>query len=303
MHEFQDWEICRGILESLPAGVCVVDLKKRVVFWSDGAERITGYLRREVVGRDCVSSILPQCDKVQGQACPETCLTDSAIRNARRVEAIGFIHHKDGHRLQLVVAAIPIHNAHGSIIGAVEMFDDHYHTENSKHRQETLKLSGCVDEVTGLPNHAMMRSHLRESLATFLDLHVPVAILCLHVEGLDHFRSNFGGEAAASILRAIGQTLETALWKTDLAGRWSDDRFLAILNGCTEQTVQAVCTRLSRMLSDEGIEWWGEARSLPVTLGQTSAEPGDSIESILQRAEDSLGQYSPPGATRLISRS
>ena len=292
MQEFQDWEICRSILESLPSGLCVVDLQKRVVFWSDGAERITGYLRHEVVGRDWLSNILPHCDKLKSQPCPENCPIDSAIRTAQRIEGPGFIHHKDGHKLQLPVTAIAIHNAHGSIIGAVQTFDDHHQPEHPEHRENALKLSGCLDETTGLANHAVMRSHLRESLATLLDVHVPFAILYLRVEGLDHFRSNFGARAAASILHAIAQTLETALWKTDLVGRWSDDRLFAILNGCTESAVLSVCRRLSALMADESIEWWGEIRSLSVSIGEASACIGDTMELLLLRAEHSLEQNS-----------
>jgi diguanylate cyclase (GGDEF)-like protein/PAS domain S-box-containing protein len=292
MQEFQDWEICRSILESLPVGLCVVDMQKRVVFWSDGAERITGYRRLEVVGHDCLANILPHCDKLKSQTCPESCPIDSAIRTAQRVESTGFIHHKDGHRLQLPVTAIAIHNAHGSIIGAMQTFSDDRQPENPEHREDALKLSGCLDEATGLANHAVMRSHLRESLATFFEVHVPFAILYLRVEGLDHFRSNFGARAAASILHAIAQTLETALWKTDLVGRWSDDRLFAILNGCTENTVLSVCRRLNTLLADESIEWWGEIRSLSVSIGEASAGTGDTVELLLLRAEHSLAQNS-----------
>ena len=291
MQEFQDWEVCRSILESLPAGLCVVDLQKRVVFWSNGAERITGYLRHEVVGRDCLSNILPHCDKTKSQPCPPHCPIDLAIRSAQPVEGTGFVHHKDGHRLQLLVTAVPIHNAHGSIIGVAKSFDDRRLPIDPEHREETSKLSGWVDEVTGLPNHAMMRSHLSGSLARLVELHVPFAIVHVRVDGLDHFRSNFGQRAATSILRAISQTLENALWRTDRVGRWTDDRLLIILNGCTEHAVQSVCRRLSNLLADERIEWWGEIRSLNVSIGQSSALPDDNVDLLLLRAEHSLEQY------------
>jgi hypothetical protein len=42
MSAFDEFDVCRKILESLLAGVCVVDMKKKIVLWSDGAERITG---------------------------------------------------------------------------------------------------------------------------------------------------------------------------------------------------------------------------------------------------------------------
>jgi PAS domain-containing protein len=38
---FQDPEIYRDILDGLQIGVRVLDLQKKIVFWSDGAEKIT----------------------------------------------------------------------------------------------------------------------------------------------------------------------------------------------------------------------------------------------------------------------
>src|SRR5579864_7036228 len=37
MSLFHDAEICRSIIDSLPAGVCVVDMQKKIVFWSHRA--------------------------------------------------------------------------------------------------------------------------------------------------------------------------------------------------------------------------------------------------------------------------
>jgi len=44
MSAFDEFDACRSILESLPTCVCVVDIQKKILFWSDGAERITGHL-------------------------------------------------------------------------------------------------------------------------------------------------------------------------------------------------------------------------------------------------------------------
>jgi PAS domain-containing protein len=45
MSAFDEFDACRNILESLLTGVCGVDMQKKILFWSDGAERITGHLR------------------------------------------------------------------------------------------------------------------------------------------------------------------------------------------------------------------------------------------------------------------
>ena len=42
MSAFDEFDVCRNILESPLTGVCVVDMQKKILFWSTGAERITG---------------------------------------------------------------------------------------------------------------------------------------------------------------------------------------------------------------------------------------------------------------------
>jgi len=110
----------------------------------------------------------------------------------------------------------------------------------------------------------------------------------LRLEGLAHFRSSLGTEAASSLLRVVARSLESTLWTTDFIGRWSDDQFLVILNGCREDSLPSVRERVRRIAANDGIEWWGERRSLAICVGETSALPGDSVESLIGRAQKSL---------------
>ncbi|HUA13847.1 MAG TPA: diguanylate cyclase [Verrucomicrobiae bacterium] len=292
MSHFDDSEIFRSILESLPTGLCVVDMEKRIVLWSDGAEHITGYLRHEVIGHNCIGEALLHCDQPGCEFCGEECPLARAIKTAQPADAPGFLHHKAGYEIPVIAYAVPVHNSHGSIVGAVETFEKQQSSTNSDLREDTLNLPGCMDEATGVASHLMLQSHLREALGTFNDLHLPFGVVCFRVEGLNLFRSKFGAEAASFLLRAMARSLEGALWRTDIVGRWCDDQFLVILNGSREEALQLVRERLRRMLANDAIEWWGERRSLPVSAGYTVAEPGDTVELLMKRAQDSLDRGS-----------
>jgi len=50
MPHFQNPQTYRDILDALQIGVSVIDLHKKIIFWSDGAEQITGYSRLDVLG-------------------------------------------------------------------------------------------------------------------------------------------------------------------------------------------------------------------------------------------------------------
>jgi diguanylate cyclase (GGDEF)-like protein/PAS domain S-box-containing protein len=287
MSVFHDFEICRDILESLPVGLCVLDAQKRVVFWSEGAERITGHMRHEVIGKSCVTEPFLYCNQPGCEFCSEDCPLAKAIKTARPSDAVGFVHHKEGHEVSVRARAIPVRNPHGSVIGVAAVFENRQGS-TSDTADESRCLPGCIDDVTGLTNHDMMYPLLRETLATFADMHVPFSILMFRVERLERFRASFGREAESALLCVIAHTLEGALWRSDFVGRWNHDHFLVILNGCRDQSLLSVRERLRRMLAADAIEWWGEKRSLPLSIGQATAEPGDTVESLLERAQKSI---------------
>ena len=285
MPAFFDAEVYRSLLESLPTGLCVVDLQKKIVLWSDGAERITGHLRHEVIGQSCVGEPLLHCDQQDCEWCHDDCPMARAIKTSQPADAMGFLHHKEGHEIPIRARAVPVRNAHGSIIGGMEIFDQEPAAEFDRREQDP---PGCMDEVTGVASEFMMRTRLRQILGILAEVQIPFGVLLVRLEGLEHFRASFGPDAAASLLRVVARTLAGALWRTDFVSRWSDDQFLVILNGCREVELHSVRERVHRMLATDGIEWWGERRSLPVSIGQAPALPGDSIESLLERAQKSV---------------
>jgi GGDEF domain-containing protein len=147
----------------------------------------------------------------------------------------------------------------------------------------------------------MMQSHLQTTLASLSAEDIPPAVVLLQVQGLAHFRASLGPEAASSLLRVIARTLEGCLRKTDLIGRWSDDQFLLIFNEVQEEEINAKRERIRRMLAGEGIEWWGERRSLPVVIAASSVHLGDTVESVLQRLQEPIeaaSGFSPSSAGR-----
>jgi diguanylate cyclase (GGDEF)-like protein/PAS domain S-box-containing protein len=288
MSAFEDPEICRSLLESLQVGVCVVDLQKKIIFWSDGAERITGNLRHEVVGRPCAGRTLSQCDQNTCEACGTECPVGAAIQGAHPGRTEGYLHHKRGHRIPVQVWAAPVRDAHGSVIGVLQSFEDHHEPADDGQREDSPKGSGRVDEISGIANRTIMQAHLRETLRTFAELQVPFGVLHLRLKGFEVFRANFGAEAVNCMLRMVSHTLELAVWRTDHVGRWTDDQFLVILNGCSGDSLRAVGDRIGRMLANDGTEWWGDKRSLAVSIGHAAARPGDTGESMLERARQNM---------------
>jgi diguanylate cyclase (GGDEF)-like protein/PAS domain S-box-containing protein len=290
MPHFSDPEIYRDILDELQIGVSVLDLQGKIVFWSDGAEKLTGYARIDVLGHPCTENILLHCNHIHCEMCGEHCPLAVALHNSRPVESMGSIHHKSGFRSSVRIWAIPLRERHGSIIGVIQTFESEFAVNGPNPNDRSMKERGCLDYATELPNHMMMRSHLRESLAIFAELKIPLGVLCLEIKELDKFRARYGQEAAITVQRALGRTLRNSVWPADFVGRWSGEQFMAILSGCDGQALKDVTARMEQVAARLSIQWWGEELSVAVLMGSANAVAGDSVESLLQRAQAGLGQ-------------
>jgi diguanylate cyclase (GGDEF)-like protein/PAS domain S-box-containing protein len=293
MPAFSDPDTYRDILDGLQIGVSVLDLQKKIVFWSDGAQQITGYARIDVLGHFCTDNILLHCDQTSCEMCNEKCPITTALHDASPVEAMSFIHHKSGHRTPVRTWAIPLRDKHGSIIGIIQTFESEFavaglNPNERSMNDRSMKERGCLDETTGLPNQAMMQSHLREMLGTFAELQIPFGIICIEAHELGQFRARYGHEAATSMLQVLARTLRNSVWPADFVGRWSEGRFLVILSGCGEDALQAVSERMLKLMAGATIQWWGEQLSVAVSMGRSATLTGDTVESLLQRAQTVL---------------
>ncbi|MGA2374003.1 MAG: diguanylate cyclase [Candidatus Sulfotelmatobacter sp.] len=297
MPAFHDPDTYRDILDGLQIGVSVLDLQQKIIFWSDGAEHITGYSRIDVLGHACTENILLHCNQDSCEMCNEKCPIAAALHDAKPVEAVTYIHHKSGHRTQVHAWAIPLRDKHGFIIGIIQTFEGEFAIAGLDLNDRNMRERGCLDDTTGLPSQAVMQAHLREMLGTFTQLQIPFGVVCVEVPELAQFRIRNGQVACRSILQVLSRTLRNTVWPTDFVGSWSENRFLAILSGRPEDALQAISARILKMMTSTTIQWWGEELSVKVLIGCAGARTGDNVESILDRAQPGLGgnQVALPG--------
>ncbi len=112
------------LLDVLHEGVYITDADRCIVYWSPGAERITGWAAEDVLGRRCRDHLLDHVD-FRGQdlcrgACPlALCMMDGRPRTERL-----FLRHKDDRRVYVEVRTFALDGAAEAPRGAVEVFRD-----------------------------------------------------------------------------------------------------------------------------------------------------------------------------------
>lgn len=121
--DFQkDPTILGRVLDSMPAGIFTVDAQGLFIAWSDGAERITGYARSEVIGNPCsilegqnckgFASVKEMLDQADPQMIDRVCSQECKLLS------------KDGRELYIHGNMRMVADEGGTVAGAVGCFTD-----------------------------------------------------------------------------------------------------------------------------------------------------------------------------------
>jgi len=278
----------RAILESLPSGVYAVDRERKLLFWNDGAERITGYLRQEVIGRHCQENLLMHCDLTYHCLCGPECPLLATMHDGRSREAQLFLRHKDGERIPVRVRAVPLRDSAGSIVGAVETFDEQHPTCNPRVHPNAQTVPNHVEQTTGVSDRQSTELYLRASVRDFAEDRVPFSVLRMVIDDLNGFRKTHGAVAGDRIVHMVAVTLSKNLRDGDIAGHWAEDQFVAILLDCPAAALAQIAEQLKRAIESTEILWWGDRLCITTSAGGATVREGDTAESLLLRSEEAL---------------
>jgi diguanylate cyclase (GGDEF)-like protein/PAS domain S-box-containing protein len=299
MTELNDPAIYQTVLDALETGVYIVDPNRRIRFWNEGAEKITGYLRQDVVGHFLRDHLLTTSDGSGDLDSDPEDPINIAFRDGKSSLMSVSILHKEGYRLPITLRTNPIRNSRGLVIGVAESFDKVQPFLDSTRRHSGLAESGCLDVLTGVAAQGFIETKIRENLNTFAEHHIPFAVLLMEIDELEQHRIKRGPGVVSTILRIIAQSLENCLRPTDILGCWGKYQFLAILTDCKESEVPLVAERARRIIGRSEIEWWGDKFAVTSPVGGAGCRVGDNVESLLARADASLHESIAKGGNRV----
>jgi len=277
-----------ALLESLHDGVYLVDRDCRIVYWNRGAERIAGHLRHEVIGRRCGEEVLSHCTALGDTLCGSNCPLAAALAHGKHRQAEAYLRHKRGHRLPVRVRASPIHDQHGAIVGAVEVFEETSPGAGLIERFKELGPFGCIDALTGLATHALTELRLKHRLEEFQAFGIPFGVLLIDIDHLKAHNLTYGYRAGDEMLRVVAESMARAVGSQAFLGRWDRELFLGILAKCDRRKLREAGERIRALVEGSSIAWWGDRIGLTVSVGGCLVAPGDDAASLLSRAQQLL---------------
>jgi PAS domain S-box-containing protein len=276
-------DLVRLILENFEDGIYLIDRNRRILYWSEGAERITGHLAHEVIGKTCNVNLLSHCGEQGTPYCADGCPLSATMEEVKSRRMRCFIRHKNGHRVPINSRSAPVKNRAGELIGAVEIIRLDVHHYGLAQRFRGLEPFGCLDPETGVANKQMTELRMAHRLEDLRKFGIPVGIAGIKIEDQAPMVSRFGKEAWFSLLRASAQTLAQTLPPNGFVGRWDENWFLALIGNCDPMMLQNTASLAANLVAASEISWWGAIVRPKATVRTTMGEITDAPLDIIQR--------------------
>jgi diguanylate cyclase (GGDEF)-like protein/PAS domain S-box-containing protein len=289
----------KELLDHMSDGVYFVDRDRRILYWNEGAFRMSGYTAQELVGRSCQDDILCHVDYEGKRLCQDGCPLSASIDDGGSQEAHVFLRHKEGRRVPVTVRVEPLREADGSIVGAIEIFSDDSAQTEARRKTEAMKRLAFLDHLTQLPNRRFVEMSLSTSLAEYQVHKDPFGVLVFDLDKFKTINDSYGHECGDRALQEVAKTVVGSLRPTDIVGRWGGDEFLAILRNVNHEILTSLakrCVLMAARISLPSSD--GATISLSISVGATLARPGETAEELIHRADGLMYQSKMSGRNR-----
>jgi PAS domain S-box-containing protein len=145
-----------SVIEKAGDAISVVDLEGKVLYWNEGAERVYGYSRDEVMGEKLADLLSFRDEKSKEQ---EECLPDSLIARVKQGEVISNAEcrrrTKDGREIIVHMTASPLRSAEGEIVGVTRICRDITHLKKAEERLMLAERLSSLGELTAGVAHEL----------------------------------------------------------------------------------------------------------------------------------------------------
>lgn len=273
------------ILDKIQDGICMVNLKQEITFWNKGAEKISGFLSEEVLGKKCWDQVLIHVNSYGTRLAGDLCSGIKVMEDGQPRYQEVYIYHNEGYLLPVGTCFFPLTNNQGKITGAAEIFMDLSPKILMPQKTEELRKMALLDPLTEVGNRLYLEIQLLSRLEELRKFKLPFGILYVDVDKLLNINEAFGIKNGDKVLRTIGQTIQNNIRFFDMVGRWEEDEFIVVILNVNEPKLDMIANKLRLLVGQASVLVEDETINTSVSIGVTLANKNDSVESLVGRAQ------------------
>ncbi|MCC7473884.1 MAG: GGDEF domain-containing protein [Pirellulales bacterium] len=197
--------------------------------------------------------------------------------------------------------AAMVSNVISEIVHANQGLQAKLDTAESRLQQQAVEIEAHIsrsltDPLTGLPNRREFNERLEERMSAWNRRQEVFSLLMLDVDHFKKLNDHYGHLAGDQVLATLGGVLRGAIRREDKAARYGGEEFAVLLPGTTLSQAAIVAHKIREAILQTIVAHHDHRLTFTVSIGLATIQPGEAVESLIQRADEAL--YAAKGAGR-----
>ncbi len=259
--------------------VSKASLDGKITYANDEFCKISEYSRDELIGNNHRILCHPDQPKQEFKRLWETITAKKVYKGTlKNISKSGKVYYVDA-------TIAPILDKEGNILEYLAIrynVTDHIQAINYAY----------TDNLTGIANRNKFEEVIDYELRQTKRYNFP---MCLAIVDIDHFKAfndNFGHLIGDEVLVALAQSLKKNIRETDLFARWGGEEFVILLKNTDVERSLRVLEKFRVIIENIQHE---KAGRITASFGVTEYQKGDTLDMMLQRADEALYQAKDAG--------
>lgn len=164
---------------------------------------------------------------------------------------------------------------------------------------DTVKQMATTDMLTGALNRRMMTDMAEAELRLIERTGAPMCVALIDIDHFKHVNDHFGHHAGDAVLRGVAQHTQGQIRQVDKFSRWGGEEFLIMLPTIASAEAMIAIERLRQSVETLNFPGYPQLR-ITFSAGLAQALPGESLEHLIERADQALYDAKHQGRNRSV---
>lgn len=287
------------VLESLYDGFYLVDSDLRLIVWNQSAEALLGRPASEMRGQTWTSRLIGLADRNDRVLPDERCPLRRVIEEGRPTTSLVKLQHSEGHWVEVELQSMPLLDAQGNLQGVAEILRDVNRTSRRPREFRELKLAATRDALTMLANRGELENQIAALFETWTRSRgaEPFSVIFADIDFFKKVNDTLGHSTGDRVLVDAARLFQKETYSGELVCRYGGEEFVFLCPSTRLDDAQRRAERLRVVLSRSSLGGLSDFK-VTASFGVAEIEQGDTVESVLRRADKALYMAKQNGRNR-----
>ena len=316
-----------NLFNSIPLGICIIDKNFIVKFWNKTIEDWTSIRTEIITGRE-LSSFFPRFNEPHYNlrlnnlftGGPPVIFSSQFHRNLfkstnckelnRVLHITASSFNKTGNNEFSLIFTIKDITDIENLVQKYKEIKNKAIEEVERRKKVEIKLLNAnkkletlanIDQLTKLPNRRYFREKINAEINRVKRNANLFSIIFIDIDNFKKFNTDNGHECGDFVLKAVASFLTASIRKTDVVARWGGEEFIIILPETSIKNAYTLTEKLRNKIANKEFSYNDKKLKITMTFGISSFNPEtDTVETVINRADNALGRGKKEGKNRTI---